>query len=89
MDFENNLTALQDYEETFQKWIQSAELQAKELQKTVKNTLQNFADNPTAVQEFGKEPVVAFNIRDAKKLSPQRHEIIKHLNLEHYSITTW
>ena len=40
-----------DYKETFQKWIQSAELQAKELQKTAKNTLQSFADNPTAVKE--------------------------------------
>ena len=52
----------------FQEWKQSAELQAKELQKTVRNTLQSFADNL-------KEPAAAFNVRDSEDLSPQQIEI--------------
>ena len=52
----------------FQEWKQSAELQAKELQKTVKNTLQSFADNL-------KEPAAAFNVRDSEDLSLQKIEI--------------
>ena len=52
----------------FQEWKKSAELQAKELQKTVRNTLQSFADNL-------KEPAAAFNVRDSEDLSPQQIEI--------------
>ena len=51
-----------------QEWKQSAELQAKELQKTVRNTLQSFADNL-------KEPAAAFNVKDSEDLSPQQIEI--------------
>ena len=52
----------------FQEWKQSAVLQAKELQKKVRNTLQSFADNL-------KEPAAAFNVRDSEDLSPQQIEI--------------
>ena len=52
----------------FQEWKQSSELQAKEHQKVVMNTLQSFADNLTAVQEFEKESAVVFTVRDTKDL---------------------
>ena len=56
----------------FQEWKQSAELQAKERHKKVRNTAHNtphsFADNL-------KEPAAAFNVRDSKDLSLQQIEI--------------
>ena len=58
----------------FQEWKQSAELQAKEFQKTVRNTLQSFAENL-------KEPAAAFNV-DSEDLSPQQIEITTFTTVE-------
>lgn len=71
------LAEIQGQKDAFREWKQSAETLAKKLQLTVEEKLDGFANNLTALQEHNYTPVVAFNVRDAKDLSPQKNEVIQ------------